>query len=147
MRYVTYVTSHNCFYLHTLVLDRNWPEKCDNKAQVGYILRAQRMLPPMWPVNNSTGSPLTQGPKTLTVSPTEARPASQNGNHRTVEQLTRIRQEIHSIDSIRPDSSLAVQMFAQIEELFKVKLPRAASFFSVDSGSGCSLDFSRQGVM
>jgi hypothetical protein len=90
---------------------------------------------------------LTQGPKTLAVSPTEAHPTSQNGKHRTAEQLTRIRQEILSIDSIRPDSSPAVQMFAQIEELFKIKLPVAASFFSVDSGGGCALDFSRQGVM
>jgi hypothetical protein len=96
---------------------------------------------------NAMGSPLTEAPKTLAVSPTEAHPTSQNGNHRTVEQLTRIRQEILSIDSIRPDSSLAVQMFAQIEELFKVKLALAVSFFRVESGSGCALDFSRQGVM
>jgi hypothetical protein len=90
---------------------------------------------------------LPQGPKTLAVSTTETHPTSQNGNQRTAEQLTRIWQEIPSIDSIRPDSSLAIQMAAQIEELFKIKLPLAASFFSVDSGGGCTLGFGRQGVM
>jgi hypothetical protein len=38
-------------------------------------------------------------------------------------------------------------MFVKIEKTFKVKLPLAGSFFSVDSGYGCALDFGRLGVM
>lgn len=62
---------------------------------------------------------------------------SQNGNHSTEEQLTRIWQEILGIDSISSDqnyfdlggdSSLAVQMFAQIEKTFQVKLPLATLY-------------------
>ncbi|MCZ2147232.1 MAG: alpha/beta fold hydrolase [Bryobacterales bacterium] len=54
-----------------------------------------------------------------------------------VEQLTRIWESILGIDSIQPDqdyfdlggdSSLAVQMFAQIEKLFRVKLPLATLY-------------------
>jgi hypothetical protein len=86
---------------------------------------------------------------------TAARSTSQNGNE-TADQLTRPWQKIIGIDPISPDqnyfdfrgdSSLEVRMFAQIEKTFKVKLPLAASFFSVDSGGGCAFDFSRQGVM
>ena len=61
---------------------------------------------------------------------------SQNGND-TAERLTRIWQQILGVDSISPeqnyfdlggDSSLAVQMFAQIEEVFKIKLPLATLY-------------------
>jgi phthiocerol/phenolphthiocerol synthesis type-I polyketide synthase E len=62
---------------------------------------------------------------------------SRNGNHETAERLARIWQEILAIDSISPDqnyfdlggdSSLAVQMFAQIEKTFGVKLPLATLY-------------------
>jgi phthiocerol/phenolphthiocerol synthesis type-I polyketide synthase E len=80
------------------------------------------------------GAPLAEV-RTRALSATsrvEAHAPSQNGNHRTAEQLTRIWQEILRVDSISPDqnyfdlggdSSLAVQMFAQIEKTFKIKLP------------------------
>jgi len=80
---------------------------------------------------------LTEVTKTIAVSPTEAHSTSQNGNHRTGEQLTRIWQEILGIESVSPDqnyfdlggdSSLAVQMFAQIEKTFKIKLPLATLY-------------------
>ena len=67
---------------------------------------------------------------------TETYSASRNGND-TAEQLARIWQEILGVDSISPDqnyfdlggdSSLAVQMFAQIEKIFKVKLPLATLY-------------------
>lgn len=59
------------------------------------------------------------------------------GNSTIIEQLTRIWESILGIDSIQPDqdyfdlggdSSLAVQMFAQIEKLFHVKLPLATLY-------------------
>src|ERR1700690_999993 len=55
----------------------------------------------------------------------------------TTKQLTQIWQEILGVDSIAPDqnyfdlggdSSLAVQMFAQIEKTFKIKLPLATLY-------------------
>jgi phthiocerol/phenolphthiocerol synthesis type-I polyketide synthase E len=67
----------------------------------------------------------------------ETRSISQNGSREIPEQLTRIWQEILRIDSISPDqnyfdlggdSSLAVQMFAEIEKTFKVKLPLATLY-------------------
>lgn len=67
----------------------------------------------------------------------KTRPSSQNGNHDTAEQLARIWQEILGIDSVSPDqnyfdlggdSSLAVQMFAQIEKTFNIKLPLATLY-------------------
>jgi phthiocerol/phenolphthiocerol synthesis type-I polyketide synthase E len=83
---------------------------------------------------------LTDVQRTLalgTAARTEARSTSQNGNHKTTEQLARIWQEILGIDSVSPDqnyfdlggdSSLAVQMFAQIEKTFKIKLPLATLY-------------------
>jgi phthiocerol/phenolphthiocerol synthesis type-I polyketide synthase E len=67
----------------------------------------------------------------------ETHSISQNGSREVPEQLTRIWQEILRIDSISPDqnyfdlggdSSLAVQMFAEIEKTFKVKLPLATLY-------------------
>lgn len=67
----------------------------------------------------------------------ETNSTSPNGNHETAEQLARIWQEILRVDSISPDqnyfdlggdSSLAVQIFAQIEKVFKVKLPLATLY-------------------
>jgi phthiocerol/phenolphthiocerol synthesis type-I polyketide synthase E len=67
----------------------------------------------------------------------QAYSSSQNGNHETAEQLARIWQEILAVDSISPDqnyfdlggdSSLAVQMFAQIEKTFQIKLPLATLY-------------------
>ena len=66
----------------------------------------------------------------------ETRSYSQNGND-TSKRLARIWQEILGVDSISPDqnyfdlggdSSLAVQMFAQIEKTFKIKLPLATLY-------------------
>ena len=83
---------------------------------------------------------MTEVQRTLTlgtVARSEARPASQNGNHETSDQLARIWQEILGIDSVSPDqnyfdlggdSSLAVQMFAEIEKTFKIKLPLATLY-------------------
>jgi len=83
---------------------------------------------------------LTDVQETLTLGTaarTAARPTSQNGNHETADQLTRIWQQILGVDSIGPDqnyfdlggdSSLAVQMFAQIEKTFKIKLPLATLY-------------------
>jgi len=83
---------------------------------------------------------LTEVQRTLTLGPaarSEARPASQNGNHETSDRLARIWQEILGIDSVSPDqnyfdlggdSSLAVQMFAEIEKTFKIKLPLATLY-------------------
>jgi len=91
----------------------------------------------LWPVNNAIGSALTDVPTTLAFSATEAHSTSQNGNQGTSEELTRIWQEILGVDCITPDqnyfdlggdSSLAVQMFAQIEKTFKVKLPLATLY-------------------
>ena len=83
---------------------------------------------------------MTEVQRTLTlgtVARSEARPISQNGNHETSDQLARIWQEILGIDSVSPDqnyfdlggdSSLAVQMFAEIEKTFKIKLPLATLY-------------------
>jgi len=83
---------------------------------------------------------LTDVQETLTLGTaarTAARPTSQNGNHETADQLTRIWQQILGVDPIGPDqnyfdlggdSSLAVQMFAQIEKTFKIKLPLATLY-------------------
>jgi len=80
---------------------------------------------------------LTEVSKTAAVNATEAHSTSQNGNHRTAEQLTRIWQEILCIESVGPDqnyfdvggdSSLAVQIFAQIENTFTIKLPLATLY-------------------
>jgi phthiocerol/phenolphthiocerol synthesis type-I polyketide synthase E len=66
----------------------------------------------------------------------EARSNSQNGNDAS-KRLTRIWQEVLGVDSISPDqnyfdlggdSSLAVQMFAQIEKTFRIKLPLATLY-------------------
>lgn len=71
------------------------------------------------------------------AAPAKTRPSSQNGNHDAAELLARIWQEILGIDSVSPDqnyfdlggdSSLAVQMFAQIEKTFKIKLPLATLY-------------------
>jgi phthiocerol/phenolphthiocerol synthesis type-I polyketide synthase E len=81
---------------------------------------------------------LTEVQRTLaigTAAVTAARSTSQNGNE--IAELTRIWQEILGIDTISPDqnyfdlggdSSLAVQMFAQIEKTFKIKLPLATLY-------------------
>jgi phthiocerol/phenolphthiocerol synthesis type-I polyketide synthase E len=83
---------------------------------------------------------LTDVQRTLSLSTagrTEVRSTSQNGNHKTTEQLARIWQQILGIDSVGPDqnyfdlggdSSLAVQMFAEIEKIFKIKLPLATLY-------------------
>jgi phthiocerol/phenolphthiocerol synthesis type-I polyketide synthase E len=83
---------------------------------------------------------LTEVQSTLslgTAARTEAHPASQNGNRETTDQLAHIWQDILGIDSVSPDqnyfdlggdSSLAVQMFAQIEKTFKIKLPLATLY-------------------
>ena len=83
---------------------------------------------------------MTEVQRTLTLGPaarSEARPASQNGNHETSDRLARIWQEILGIVSVSPDqnyfdlggdSSLAVQMFAEIEKTFKIKLPLATLY-------------------
>ena len=83
---------------------------------------------------------MTEAQKTLALTPvvgTAAHSGSQKGNHRTAQQLTRIWQDILGVDSIAPDqnyfdlggdSSLAVQMFAQIEKTFKIKLPLATLY-------------------
>jgi thioesterase domain-containing protein/acyl carrier protein len=83
---------------------------------------------------------VTEAPKTLAlraIAGTAAHSTSQSGNQGTAAQLTRIWQEILGLDSITPDqnyfdlggdSSLAVQMFAQIEKIFKVKLPLATLY-------------------
>jgi phthiocerol/phenolphthiocerol synthesis type-I polyketide synthase E len=66
----------------------------------------------------------------------ETHPTSQSGNA-VAEELARIWQQILGVDSITPDqnyfdlggdSSLAVQMFAQIEKIFKIKLPLATLY-------------------
>lgn len=92
------------------------------------------------------------------IGTAEVRPArstSQNGNG-AADELTCLWQKILCIDpssldqnyfDLGGDSSLAVRMFVKIEKTFKVKLPLAGSFFSVDSGYGCALDFGRLGVM
>ena len=86
------------------------------------------------------GAPLTEIQRVLAPSATagmQAYSTSQNGSHETTEQLARIWQEILGVDSIGPDqnyfdlggdSSLAVQMFAQIEKIFKIKLPLATLY-------------------
>jgi phthiocerol/phenolphthiocerol synthesis type-I polyketide synthase E len=86
------------------------------------------------------GALLTDVQRTLalgTAARTKTRPSSQNGNHETADQLARIWREILGIDSVSPDenyfdlggdSSLAVQMFAQIEKTFKIKLPLATLY-------------------
>jgi phthiocerol/phenolphthiocerol synthesis type-I polyketide synthase E len=83
---------------------------------------------------------LTDVERTLalgTAAQTKTPPSSQNGNHETADQLAHIWQEILGVDSISPDqnyfdlggdSSLAVQMFAQIEKTFKIKLPLATLY-------------------
>jgi acyl carrier protein len=80
---------------------------------------------------------LTEVSKTTAVNATEAHSTSQNGNHATAERLTRIWQGILGIESVSPDqnffdlgedSSLAVQMFAQIENTFKIKLTLATLY-------------------
>jgi len=80
---------------------------------------------------------LTEVSKTTAVNATEAHSTPQNGNHRTAEQLTRIWQEIRCIEFVSPDqnyldvggdSSLAVQMLAQIENNFNIKLPLATLY-------------------
>ena len=86
------------------------------------------------------GAPLTEIQRVLAPSAAagmQAYSSSQNGNHETADQLARIWQEILGVDSIAPDqnyfdlggdSSLAVQMFAQIEKTFKIKLPLATLY-------------------
>jgi phthiocerol/phenolphthiocerol synthesis type-I polyketide synthase E len=86
------------------------------------------------------GALLTEVQRTLTLGTaarSEARLGSQDGNHETADQLARIWQEILGIDSVSPDqnyfdlggdSSLAVQMFAEIEKIFKIKLPLATLY-------------------
>jgi hypothetical protein len=104
------------------------------------------------------GARLTEVQRILAIGTavlTAARSNSQNGNE-TADGPTRTWQDILGIELISPDqnyldlggdSSLVVRVFAQIEKTFKVKLPLATRFFSVDSGCGCALDFDRQGVM
>ena len=67
----------------------------------------------------------------------ETHSSPRNGNHETAEKLAHIWQEILGINSVSPDqnyfdlggdSSLAVQMFAKIEKVFKVKLPLATLY-------------------
>ena len=83
---------------------------------------------------------MTEFQKTLTLTATaemDTHSTSQDGNHETAEQLVRIWQEILGVESIScdqnyfdlgGDSSLAVQMFAQIEKTFKIKLPLATLY-------------------
>jgi phthiocerol/phenolphthiocerol synthesis type-I polyketide synthase E len=71
------------------------------------------------------------------TAPLESHSVSQNGKDDTTERLARIWQTLLSIESISPDqnyfdlggdSSLAVQMFAQIEKVFGIKLPLATLY-------------------
>jgi thioesterase domain-containing protein/acyl carrier protein len=82
---------------------------------------------------------LTEVQRTLAIGTTvlTAAPSTSQNGKETAEQLTRIWQAILGIDSISPDqnyfdlggdSSLAVQMFAQIEKTFKIKLPLATLY-------------------
>jgi len=99
------------------------------------------MLPHWRPADDQQmGADVVEVQRTLALSATaemEAHSTSQNRNREVPEQLTRIWQEILGIDSISPDqnyfdlggdSSLAVQMFAQIEKIFKIKLPLATLY-------------------
>ncbi len=85
---------------------------------------------------NGTNSYPTQNPAAHTVTESPVIPANGSSDE-TVRELTRIWQDLLDIRPIAPDqnyfdlggdSPVAVQLFAQIEKVFKVKLPLATLF-------------------
>src|SRR5271170_823800 len=88
------------------------------------------------------GVPLIENPRKLALGVAAGSEAYSTPQHvetedNTAEHLARIWQEILGLDSVGPDqnyfdlggdSSLAVQMFAQIEKTFKIKLPLATLY-------------------